>query len=53
MPPVGFWPVAKVNFGGRGWMARTLLNRLTEGDFSPQQGAACWLRLFREEHEQT
>jgi hypothetical protein len=53
MPPVVIWPVAKVNFGGRGWMAHALLNRLTEGDFLPQQGAACWLRLFLEEHEQT
>jgi hypothetical protein len=34
-------------------MARTQLNRLTEGDFSPQQAAACWLLPFLEEHEQT
>jgi|HubBroStandDraft_1064217.scaffolds.fasta_scaffold22141_4 hypothetical protein len=53
MPRAVIWPVAKVIIGGRGWMVRTLLNRLTEGDFSPQQAAACWLRLFQEEHEQT
>lgn len=40
MPPVVIWPVAKVIFGGRGWMARTLLNRLTEGDFLPRLVAA-------------
>ncbi len=49
MPRAVIWPGERDTSGGLACLARELVNRLTEGDFSLRPVEVCWLRLFREE----
>jgi hypothetical protein len=48
MPRAEIWLRDTTTFGGSGWRARALVNRLTAGDFWLRPVEACWLQRFLE-----